>query len=176
MSQHNNPLQRSHSNPIALLFWSVAYVFNSSLVKSRLLEECFWTQFKLEYFQIVGACKKRGACCEGVALSDQHQQIKSAEEYLRFIEAAPELRCFKPHYDTNGEIACFNCTYLGEDKRCQNYADRPQVCHNYPDSYFITHDKILPGCGYQVRARQSSFFMKNRALKKRIQQVMDFGA
>lgn len=136
------------------------------------MELWVWQQFKVEYFRITGACKKRGACCEGVLLSQAHQHIHSATDYLALLEQEPELACFKPQYGENAQINCFNCEYLGPDKLCQQYQKRPAVCRNYPDSYFIAHDSILPGCGYQIEPKWGKLWLFDKSLKKRIEQVL----
>ncbi len=43
------------------------------------------------------------------------------------------------------DVTFYHCRYLGEDRRCQVYEDRPTFCRDYPNSPMAI---LVKGCGY----------------------------
>lgn len=44
------------------------------------------------------------------------------------------------------DVVFYHCRYLGEDRLCQVYEDRPQFCRDYPASPMAL---TIKGCGYE---------------------------
>jgi len=44
------------------------------------------------------------------------------------------------------DIVFYHCRFLGEDRRCQIYEDRPTFCRKYPASPMSI---LVKGCGYE---------------------------
>ncbi|MEB3245633.1 MAG: YkgJ family cysteine cluster protein [Vampirovibrionales bacterium] len=47
-------------------------------------------------------------------------------------------------------VVFYHCQYLGADKRCQIYEDRPTFCRTYPTSPL---NILIKGCGYESWAQ-----------------------
>ena len=165
-------LRHKYPNYIALFVLSALYVFNAKLFQNHALDHFVWRFLKLELFMIDGKCKKRGVCCKGLELTQFSRPIKSKMDYESLISKQPELSIFKPMYHKTGEIKYLNCSALRDNNLCRQYEERPQLCRNYPYSFFIAQDRLLPGCGYQIKLKKVGFYITCRALRQKITQVL----
>jgi Fe-S-cluster containining protein len=115
---------------------------------------------------LCGRCSAPGACCRGFYLNArQLQAAESDVEALGILAGLYTVDCngrpmlglpFVPAgYRTSGagkgshptretpeDIRIFDCTLLGEDGRCTDYAHRPELCVRYEpgqDALCIMH-------------------------------------
>ena len=116
-------------------------LFNS--YKHRLLN-----LIKLKVFTIAGQCKHSGYCCNSILISDQGIEITNIKNWTDFITKNPTFSRFRPSL-FNGNIQSFNCDCLQYDFKCSDYDNRPQMCRDYPKSYFLSYGKTYAGCGFQ---------------------------
>ena len=165
-------LRHKYPNYIALFILSALYVLNAKLFHRNAFEHVLWQHLKLELFMIGGRCKKRGVRCKGLELAQFSKPIESKQGYEALIAKEPELAVFKPVYHKTGELNYLNCSALSTNNTCMQYETRPQLCRNYPYSFFIAQDRLLPGCGYQIKLKKVGFYMTCRALKHKIAQVL----
>ena len=104
---------------------------------------------KQDVYKISGSCKNTGNCCRGVMLYDSKIPINSLSQWDLFKKKFPEFSSFEP-ITQSGKINQFNCMSLTQDNFCSQYNSRPQVCRNYPFSFFYQHGYIYDSCGYFV--------------------------
>ena len=105
--------------------------------------------FKSKY-QIGGTCKKRGVCCQRIA-------IYLSSSFWQY----PLLKTLVIHWyqfvynfsfiedDSEHRVILFKCNYL-KDQKCQIYWKRPLICRTYPKPRFFSKPEFLPGCGYHL--------------------------
>ena len=102
-------------------------------------------------YQIGGSCKKRGVCCQRIAiyLSSsfwRHPFLKSLVIYwYEFVYNFTFLED-----DIEHRVILFKCNYL-RDNKCQIYWKRPLICRSYPKPRFFSKPEFLPGCGYHLK-------------------------
>lgn len=107
--------------------------------------------FKKNY-KIAGACKKRGVCCQNIAiyLSDgfwKYPLLKMlAISWYQFVYNF-SYKGFEP----NHKVIVFSCNYLKNNGTCGIYKTRPFICRNYPVVRFFEKPELLPGCGYKIQ-------------------------
>ena len=105
------------------------------------------TPFFKPAYSITGSCKKRGICCQNIAigLSPKLSSIKKwVINYYEFVYNFEFITHLK-----NEHVLLFRCHYL-KNKTCQIHWKRPYICRNYPVKRFYNLPTMLPGCGYKV--------------------------
>lgn len=102
-------------------------------------------------YKITGACKKRGLCCQNIAV----YVPKSFFKYTLLRKLTILWYTFVYNFsfldhNTEEQVLLFRCNYLKE-KGCSIYWKRPFICRNYPDvAQFFKRPTFLPGCGYKL--------------------------
>ena len=136
---------------------SVRYLLLSLLLPLLLIDLCAETIAKKIIrtpFIRTGACKRRGNCCHYLLFHETPKWIR-----WLFTFWSEELHGFFYRgysYEHEGKtIRVMGCRYLRSDGSCGNYRLRPKVCRTWPIVALFGRPKILKGCGYQVKLRDS---------------------
>ena len=98
---------------------------------------------------LTGYCKKRGVCCQNIAVGVS-KTINESSILLRIIN---QWYTFVYNFTLKGwykndQIMIYSCNYLKNGK-CSIYWRRPLICREYPYKKRIGQT-TLPGCGYAV--------------------------
>jgi hypothetical protein len=103
-------------------------------------------------YQITGACKKRGVCCQNIAiyLSDGFWQYPFLKALATWWYTFVYNFSFKGN-EAAHRVIIFKCNYLQKDGSCGIYRRRPFICRNFPAVRFFQKPTLLPGCGYKVK-------------------------
>lgn len=70
-----------------------------------------------------------------------HEQPDHIDRVLKLVAA----QSTKTQQDVE-DVVFYHCRYLGEDRMCQVYEDRPTFCRDYPVSPMAI---LVKGCGYE---------------------------
>ena len=142
-----------------LVFYSLYMLFwiNEQLFRRTQWREGLWFHMRLQLFVIVGACQHSGNCCRSLMLVQEGRAVDTPEAYTALIVEQPTYSRFLPvlgtTHDGASRIHRFRCRCLTGDNRCNDYANRPRICHQYPMSMFIKLGYIHAGCGYKIQLR-----------------------
>lgn len=137
--------------PISLIARTIVRFF-------RDLDGVFSTLFRHLFpnqYQIVGKCKKRGLCCNNIAVYIP-TKMWGRKYQLSFITFWYEWIYNFTHTDANEKdnVLLFRCNYLKNNK-CSIYWRRPFICRNYPRIHkFFRKPTFLPGCGFSVKNKK----------------------
>ena len=99
--------------------------------------------------KIVGQCKKRGVCCQNLAVGVS-RRINHSEKLLKIVHWWYQFVYnfkLKGWYKNDG-LLIYSCNYLKNGK-CSIYWRRPYICRQYPKSKRIG-TTTMPGCGYSL--------------------------
>lgn len=102
-------------------------------------------------YEIEGQCKKRGVCCQQIALYLapafwKYSLLKGlARTWYEFVY---NFTCIGESKEN--KVVIFKCNYL-KGTKCGIYWRRPAICRNYPLVRFFDKPSFLPGCGYRVK-------------------------
>ena len=115
--------------------WLFFFNLNYHLIKSDTVGRLIWNFIKCELFYIDGDCQKSGNCCQKLQLKRDGSWLFSMTQ---FVKAKAQNRQYQRFFPTlkNGRIAYFSCQFLKSDKTCADYSNRPEVCRQYPYSFF----------------------------------------
>ena len=99
---------------------------------------------------IYGSCKKRGICCNNIAVGVS-EKISS---FIPFLHIINRWYTFVYNFKLKGwyendQIFIYSCQYL-KDGKCSIYWRRPLICREYPRSKRIGQT-TMPGCGYSLQ-------------------------
>jgi uncharacterized protein len=142
-----------------LFFYSVYSLFwiNELFFQRKHWREWLWFHLRLQLFVIVGECQHSGNCCRSLMLVQSGKSVDTPAAYAALIKKKPDYTRFLPvlGQDRKGlqTIHRFRCSCLTTDNRCNDYSNRPKICHQYPMSMFIKVGYIHAGCGYRVQLR-----------------------
>lgn len=102
--------------------------------------------------EIHGACRMTGNCCRSLILVEGRRPIRSHRQFRRARLRNAEYETFKPRDEVGSDgLLRFRCQNLGDDNRCRIYADRPEICREYPMADMLAAGgNFLPGCGYRI--------------------------
>ena len=139
-----------------LIFFQISYLILRFVAPNSNATKTLFDLIKQEVYEFVGACKNTGNCCRRIMLYDNGAPIGSAKHWNDFLKQYPEYGSFKPNIKSN-EIQHFDCSSLSSDNHCDRYDERPQLCRNYPYSFFYQHGYIYDSCGYSVKKKDTAF-------------------
>ncbi|MDA1354582.1 MAG: YkgJ family cysteine cluster protein [bacterium] len=136
----------------------MTFKFNHAVLKNATIERTLWQLIKIELFYITGACQHSGNCCRHLMVVENGTPLSDP---IRFAESkASQPHIFSRFYPVsttqNGTITAYDCKCLTKDNKCNDYPNRPQFCHNYPASAFVSHGKLLEGCGYRIAVKPNA--------------------
>ncbi|MGA0241587.1 MAG: hypothetical protein ACO3K7_01150 [Candidatus Marinamargulisbacteria bacterium] len=100
--------------------------------------------------KIHGQCKKRGICCQNIAVGVS-RSLNRRPFLLRWVNIWYQFVYnfkLKGWYKTDA-ILIYSCNYL-KNNHCQIYWRRPLICRQYPHKKRIGQT-LLPGCGYILK-------------------------
>ena len=102
---------------------------------------------------VEGACRRCGNCCRNMCLQADGGILTRPEQFEALCAEDPRFGRFRVTGRTATGVLLFTCSLLLED-RCAAYADRLQLCRNYPrpGTWLAGHD-LLPGCGFRFELR-----------------------
>ncbi len=120
--------------------------------------------------QFLGECTGCGECCRLLTLVDRGRPVKSLRHFERMVRRDPTYRFFRPLEDRDPDgYLYFSCLLLDSNGRCQEYAERPLICREFPNSAIIDQGATLPAaCGY-FRASESLFRLELERATRRHQ-------
>ena len=101
--------------------------------------------FTRQHYRVEGACKKRGICCQNIAIGLSPKLRRVQDWVIRYYEFV-----YNFSFITNLEqeqVLLFKCNYL-KNKGCSIHWKRPFICRHYPNGRFFRPPGVLPGCGY----------------------------
>jgi Fe-S-cluster containining protein len=138
------------------IFYAV-FILNEYTLRNPAWREGLWFHMRLQLFVIQGGCQHSGNCCRSLMLVQDGHSVDTPEAYEALVKKTPSYSRFTPVLGKSREglsrIQRFRCTCLTQDNRCNDYANRPRICHQYPMSMFIKLGYIHAGCGYKVQFR-----------------------
>ncbi len=110
--------------------------------------------FAPDKLEVIGQCKQCGDCCRSLMLIDGRGVVRSKRYFRRLQKKDQFYRNLEiVGTDRNG-ILVFNCKLIGEDGRCTNYEERPDICRDFPDLLMFRFGGELDvDCGYKVRTK-----------------------
>ena len=135
------------------IFWPLRLVIRLIYDLDIFLTDQTRRVFKTQYV-ISGACKKRGVCCQHIAVELspifwRHQWLISLiARWYRFL-----FRFRLKGVIESDKVAVFSCDYL-KDNQCSIHRFRPMFCRRYPMPSFFTKPSVMSGCGYQIHKRE----------------------
>ncbi len=101
---------------------------------------------------IYGSCKKRGVCCQNLAVGVS-KQINNSKFLMHIVNSWYKITYnfqLKGWYH-NDQMLIYSCNYLKNGK-CSIYWRRPLICREYPKSKRIG-TTTMPGCGYSLQPK-----------------------
>jgi len=112
-----------------------------------------------------GACRQCGCCCRSVCLADRGGWLRLETSFRKICQKIPEYRRFEiSGKDSEGHLL-FTCTWCDADGHCRDYAQRLDICRNYPENSLVFAGGLLPeNCGY--------YFVENADFAKILQKEM----
>ncbi len=104
--------------------------------------------FKRSY-QVSGSCKKRGICCQNIAIGI-HPRLKKIKQWIvKYYEFVYNFQFIT--YLERDNVLLFRCLYL-KNNLCQIHWKRPYICRQYPHHRLFHTPSTMPGCGYHIQA------------------------
>ncbi len=120
-------------------------------------------ELRFYLFPIKGDCQHSGNCCRGIMLYYDNEAITSLKKYQLLSSTFSHDKRFVPNMGSSDSqcseesISSYNCSKLSSQNKCLSYHDRPQLCRQYPWSYFYDHGRLKPNCGYFIAYRRVYF-------------------
>ena len=175
MSLPENRFARQLQSPKSdrFIFWVIYTLFliNDRLFKVKRLERWCWSILKCELFYIGGACAHSGNCCRHLMIYEKGKPINTEPAFKAKCKETPSYSRFIPQLNDDSSINSFLCRCLKQNNTCNDYENRPLICHRYPFSHFILFDQILDGCGYKVCKKDFQPKIRNQRLLHYIEKV-----
>lgn len=81
-----------------------------------------------------------------------HEQPEHIDRVLRLVAAQNTKTQQAPE-----DVVFYHCRYLGKDRKCTVYEDRPTFCRDYPASPMAI---LVKGCGYEPWVEQCKSTLK----------------
>ena len=163
-------LQSSQPNYCALMILYIAIIMNDYIIRSRWVQKKIDQYLLMELFYISGHCQNSGYCCNHLQLEFNGKPIVTDHELQSLQKKDPKyLRFYSPLKETK-KLTYLSCHCL-ENKQCNDYINRPQVCRKYPVNRFLKEGVIRQGCGYHVKKKQNLPQFNNKIIKSMISRV-----
>ncbi|OQY20668.1 MAG: hypothetical protein B6I36_00010 [Desulfobacteraceae bacterium 4572_35.1] len=108
----------------------------------------WWRQLRLRLtgkeLILTGHCRQCGACCRRLQLEESKRWLRSKRTFERLVKNEPQFSRFKIIGRDQQGLLVFNCTMLASDNRCLDYANRPQLCRDFPNKGIFLCGGSLP--------------------------------
>ncbi len=131
----------------------LVFRINEWFLGSQKIRSWIWEYLKMDLFYIGGACQSSGACCKNLMIFNQDVPLVTQKLFEAFVQKKPEYGRFQPTFRKDKTIQHYNCPCLTKGNRCNDYQNRPRMCHNYPSSSFLNETALHQGCGYKIQKR-----------------------
>jgi len=107
-------------------------------------------------FEQKGACKRRGNCCHYILLPEVKDGFFKWGTLLLFWQTEIYGFYLRQRVESEGKpILVMGCRYLQTDGSCSRYLFRPKVCRSWPLIEIFGRPRLLKGCGYAIKLRDS---------------------
>lgn len=117
-----------------------------NLIKSIIYEiKSYFVPEKVGY-EIVGACKKCGKCCNYMYSFDTYSEKEF--KIMQFLYPAYKRFYIKGKDDEGNFI--FACKYVSAKGLCTVYDKRLKMCKRYPAAKIFYPANLHEGCGFRV--------------------------
>jgi Fe-S-cluster containining protein len=158
-------------NKLAFYCLYILFFLNEWVIRSKRVENWLWNLIKLELFYIAGACQHSGHCCKKIMLFNGNKAISNPSEFEALQKKFPAIyqRFYIAQTDKE-KILAFDCQSKTQTS-CSDYENRPQFCHNYPASAFLSHTRLYDGCGYHIKASKFTPKIRSKNLQKRMESI-----
>jgi hypothetical protein len=101
-------------------------------------------------FKKVGACKKRGNCCNYILIK-KSKGLPQKLDLFWHAQVNGFYQRDKQFHDLDGmKVYVMGCRYLQKNGKCGAYLLRPMVCRAWPRIEYFGKPQILKGCGYKA--------------------------
>ena len=130
-------------------FLQFCYVIGRCVAPAASFTQYLLDMVKQDVYSFQGGCRQSGNCCRGIMLYDAGKPISTPSDWNHYLSTHPEYFSFKPQKNDE-QITAYDCESLTCDNQCSRYQSRPQMCKNYPVSFFFQHGYIHSDCGYSV--------------------------
>ncbi|MFN2355086.1 MAG: YkgJ family cysteine cluster protein [Desulfopila sp.] len=117
--------------------------------------QLIWMKIRGKEFVVTGKCSCCGQCCNQINLRYHKGWIRSEEQFLELVKTNPEYDRFvissMDNSFDNGGFLQFRCSLYDSHLGCSDYANRLDICRNYPQKTLRLHGGVLfKECGYSV--------------------------
>ena len=110
--------------------------------------------FIKRHYTVDGACKKRGICCQNIAIGI-HPRLGTFKQFIiAYYEFVYNFQFI--HYLAKDQVLLFKCNYL-KGATCSIHWKRPYICRQYPYQKSFITPSVLPGCGYHITSQLNKF-------------------
>ncbi len=100
---------------------------------------------------LTGQCRQCGNCCRHLHLSHKGHWLRSRLLFGHLKRRDKQLERFVVTGRDRDGLLVFACRCLGSDGRCRDYANRPQLCRDFPNKeIFFSNAELPDGCGYHL--------------------------
>lgn len=107
-------------------------------------------------FRQIGACKKRGNCCQYILLKEPKGLFGKLDLFWNTEINGFYLRG-RQTYECEGErMVLMGCRYLKKDGSCGHYHFRPLICRQWPIIEHFGFPRLLKGCGFRAVSKDYS--------------------
>lgn len=106
-------------------------------------------------FKQVGSCKRRGNCCHYILFPEPKGFFFKLfffwnTEIYGFYQREQQTYTYE-----DKKIIVMGCRYLQKNGSCSRHFFRPKVCRSWPIIEIFGKPRVLKGCGYQAKIKQS---------------------
>lgn len=101
---------------------------------------------------LTGGCRQCGQCCQQIQIQQGRSWLRSRRQFRTLVRRQPEYDRFVISGRDGSGCLLFCCRCLQPDGRCGDYANRPDICRQFPDRRLPQTGARLPAsCGYQLQ-------------------------
>jgi len=117
--------------------------------------QLIWMKIRGKEFVITGKCTCCGQCCNQINLRYHKGWIRSKQQFRELVSNSPEYNRFiisstDNSIDNSGFLQ-FRCSLYDSHLGCADYANRLDICRNYPQKTLRLHGGVLfKECGYTI--------------------------
>lgn len=92
-----------------------------------------------------------GNCCRSISLYIDGKWLKKEKQFLKAVAEDESLSRFEICGKTEEGYLKFECTCLNKNGTCDDYKNRPLLCHNFPSpTIFLQFGELPAGCGFRM--------------------------
>ena len=106
-------------------------------------------------FKQTGSCKRRGNCCHYILFPESKGLLAKLLLFWNTEIYGFYQRESKTYDYEDKKIIVMGCRYLQKNGSCSRHFFRPKVCRTWPVIELFGRPRILKGCGYQAKIKES---------------------